>query len=28
METKRQAEWEKALLQIATWHSAQWRALQ
>ncbi|OBS16739.1 hypothetical protein FPOA_12679 [Fusarium poae] len=28
IETKRQAEWEKALLQIATWHSAQWRALQ
>ncbi|EXL38782.1 hypothetical protein FOCG_18583 [Fusarium oxysporum f. sp. radicis-lycopersici 26381] len=28
METKRQAEWEKALLQIAAWHSAQCRALQ
>ncbi|KAF5019111.1 hypothetical protein F66182_8880 [Fusarium sp. NRRL 66182] len=28
IETKRQAEWEKALLQIATWHSAQWRALE
>ncbi|SCO92764.1 uncharacterized protein FRV6_16892 [Fusarium oxysporum] len=28
IETNRQAKWEKALLQIATWHSAQWRALQ
>ncbi|KAJ3531063.1 hypothetical protein NM208_g9045 [Fusarium decemcellulare] len=27
IETKRQSEWEKALLQIGTWHSAQWRAL-
>ncbi|KAM0339200.1 hypothetical protein ACHAPU_011037 [Fusarium lateritium] len=28
IETKRQVEWDKALLQLATWHSAQWRALQ
>ncbi|KAF9772509.1 hypothetical protein IL306_009781 [Fusarium sp. DS 682] len=27
IETKRQVSWEKALLQIGTWHSAQWRAL-
>ncbi|KAJ9413130.1 hypothetical protein FOXG_16720 [Fusarium oxysporum f. sp. lycopersici 4287] len=27
IETKRQVSWEKALLQICTWHSAQWRAL-
>ncbi|KAH7142178.1 hypothetical protein EDB81DRAFT_869910 [Dactylonectria macrodidyma] len=28
VETKRQAEWDWALLQIGTWHSSQWRALQ
>jgi hypothetical protein len=28
IETKRQAEWDRALLQTGTWHSAQWRALQ
>ncbi|KAF4975467.1 hypothetical protein FZEAL_7746 [Fusarium zealandicum] len=28
IETKRQSEWDRALLQIGTWHSAQWRALQ
>lgn len=28
VETKRQAEWDRALLQIGTWHSSQWRALQ
>ncbi|KAH6867845.1 hypothetical protein B0T10DRAFT_362852, partial [Thelonectria olida] len=28
VETKRQAEWDRALFQIGTWHSSQWRALQ
>ncbi|KAF5584631.1 uncharacterized protein FSUBG_12720 [Fusarium subglutinans] len=27
IETKRQVSWEKALLQIGTWHAAQWRSL-
>ncbi|KAI6750629.1 hypothetical protein HG530_014525 [Fusarium avenaceum] len=27
IETKRQDDWNKALLQVGTWHSAQWRAL-
>jgi hypothetical protein len=28
VETKRESDWDRAILQIGTWHSAQWRSLQ